>query len=357
MKWVIREQQKKESEFNAGSKARNDVDTILVNEGYNPLVANSELDESQGIVKKVWLQFSRCIEWNRCFQKLNADDTIVIQYPVRNHTVFFGGVLKKARKKGVRIIAIIHDLESLRLAISENSPTISKIRFRYEELSALKYFDKIIVHNEYMKKAIHDFFNIPMDKMINLEIFDYLYEPKNSEEHALFNGPVLIAGNLDKNKCGYVYNLPDSIQFFLYGANYDESSIQNENVLYKGKVKPDELPGVLKGSFGLVWDGPSAETCSGVFGEYLKYNDPHKASLYLAAGLPIIVWNDSALADFVSKNGCGLSVNSLLDLKQTIEAVSEKQYKLLCDDTKKISDRIQKGYHLKMALETSVSTN
>ena len=56
-----------------------------------------------------------------------------------------------------------------------------------------------------------------------------------------------------------------------------------------GSFLPDELPSALEGSFGLVWDGDSSKTCSGVFGEYLRYNNSHKASLYLASGFPIIV--------------------------------------------------------------------
>ena len=34
-----------------------------------------------------------------------------------------------------------------------------------------------------------------------------------------------------------------------------------------------------------MWDGPSPDTCAGVYGAYLRYNNPHKTSLYLAAGL------------------------------------------------------------------------
>ena len=40
---------------------------------------------------------------------------------------------------------------------------------------------------------------------------------------------------------------------------------------YFGSFLPDELPVALEGGFGLVWDGDSAETCSGVFGEYLRF--------------------------------------------------------------------------------------
>ena len=354
MKWIIREQQKKESEFNAGSKARNDVDTILVKEGYKPLVAISELDETQGIAKKIWLQFSRFNEWKKCFQKLNTGDTIVIQYPVRNHTLFLGSVLKKAKKREVRIIGIIHDLESLRLAISENSPAISKMRFKYEELSALRCFDKIIVHNEHMKKAIHDFFDVPMDKMTNLEIFDYLYEAKDSEEHALMNGPIIIAGNLDKNKCGYVYDLPNSLQFHLYGANYDECIRKRENIQYKGKVNPDDLPGVLKGSYGLVWDGPSTETCAGVFGEYLKYNNPHKASLYIASGLPIITWSGSALAEYVHTKRIGIIIDSINSLPGELKKTTAAEYKKMKNNVDRLGKQLKMGESIKKAINSAL---
>ena len=355
MKWVVREQQKKESEFNAGSKARNDVDSILVAEGYRPLVVNAVLDESQGKLKKIALQFSRYGDWLKCFEFPQKGDSVVIQYPVRNHTIFFANALRTLEKKGVRIIGVVHDLESLRLAISESSPPFSKLRFKYQELSALKIFSRIIVHNEHMRQAMHMLFDIPVEKMINLDLFDYLYEPKNVEEHAVFGGPVIIAGNLDKNKCGYIYNLPKDVCFDLYGANYDESCNQAENIHYRGKVKPDELPAVLRGSFGLVWDGPSPETCAGVFGEYLKYNNPHKASLYLSAGIPLIVWRKSALADFVERKKCGIIIDSLNDIGKNINCLNETTYKKIKMQVKAIQKQINRGNYTSEAILISES--
>ena len=354
MKWVIREQQKRESEFNAGSKARNDVNTILVNEGFNPLIANSELDESQGVVKKVLLQFTRYSEWKKCIKKLNTGDIVIIQYPVRNHTVFFGNVLKAIQKKNVMIIGIIHDLESLRLAISKNSPAISRIRFKYEELTALKHFSKLIVHNEYMRRALHDFFKVPMDKMINLEIFDYLYTLEYKDQHAVYGGPILIAGNLDKIKCGYAYDLPEGINFHLYGANYNEKQQKCMTAKYMGRVKPDELPCLLKGSFGLVWDGPTGDGCKGVFGEYLKYNNPHKASLYLASGLPVIVWSESAMASFVKVNKCGLLVDNLNQIPQILGKLSSEEYYKMINSALSVGAKLRIGYYTEEAISKSL---
>ena len=105
------------------------------------------------------------------------------------------------------------------------------------------------------------------------------------------------------------------------------------------------------GGFGLVWDGDSAHTCSGMYGEYLKINNPHKASLYLASGFPIIVWKQSALADFVRNNNCGILVNSLFEIAETLKSISEDEYQEMIKNSKRIGEKIRQGHYLKIAVE------
>ena len=107
----------------------------------------------------------------------------------------------------------------------------------------------------------------------------------------------------------------------------------------------------MQGGFGLVWDGDSSDTCSGMYGEYLKINNPHKASLYLASNFPIIVWRQSALADFVRNNNCGILVNSLFEILESLESMSEDEYQELVKNSKRIGEKIRQGYYLKAALE------
>ena len=57
--------------------------------------------------------------------------------------------------------------------------------------------------------------------------------------------------------------MPARPAYNLYGVGFDESRAL-ENEAYFGSFLPDELPAALEGGFGLVWDGDSAETCSGV---------------------------------------------------------------------------------------------
>ena len=161
---------------------------------------------------------------------------------------------------------------------------------------------------------------------------------------------MIVAGNLAQEKAGYLYALPAEPAYNLYGVGFDESRAL-ENETYFGSFLPDELPAALEGGFGLVWDGDSAETCSGVFGEYLRYNNSHKASLYLASGFPLVVWKQSALSHFVLEKGCGIAVESLHDLKETIDNLSDADYQDLVDNAKRVGQEIRDGNYLKTALK------
>ena len=101
----------------------------------------------------------------------------------------------------------------------------------------------------------------------------------------------------------------------LYGINYDEQNITSLNVEYKGAFLPNEIPSKLEGSFGLVWDGDSTDGCNGASGDYIRYNNPHKLSLYISSCLPVIVWSQAAIADFVRQHNIGFCVDKLIDIR------------------------------------------
>ena len=208
--------------------------------------------------------------------------------------------------------------------------------------------DGIIAHNDKMKDVLVQL-GIPEKKIISLEIFDYLI-PHFEEKKTYEKRTVLLAGNFDIKKAKYARQLPDNPEFSIFGINFEEENLP-QNVHYKGAFSPEELPYYLEGGFGLVWDGDSPYTCSGMFGEYLKMNNPHKASLYLASGFPIIVWRQSALTDFVTKNNCGILVDSLFEIAETLKSIQKKDYQELIENSKKIGEKIRQGYFLKTALE------
>ena len=137
-------------------------------------------------------------------------------------------------------------------------------------------------------------------------------------------------------------------EFNLFGINYQDR--HRDNFHYFGSFTPDDLPYNLTGSFGLVWDGPSSETCAGVYGKYLTINNPHKTSLYLASGIPVAIWKNAALARYVEENGCGITVNSLSELNSVISSLTDEEYNEMKEKAKKTGEKLRLGWYTKQAI-------
>lgn len=330
---------------NAGNKARNDVEEIVKREGYQALVLSVDNWYEMSTLKA---QLHKSKAFGQALAQLKQGDELLIQFPMLHHSFFTTHHVKKAQKKGVKVHFIIHDLEALRYVNVENFPLKHKIRVQIQELGLLGAADGIIAHNPIMKSVLVNK-GVAEDKIVSLGIFDYLIPNFQEKSGLTKDQPIIVAGNLAQEKAGYLYSLPEEPAYNLYGVGFDESrALANET--YFGSFLPDELPAALEGGFGLVWDGDSAETCSGVFGEYLRYNNSHKASLYLAAGFPVVVWEESALAHFVIDKQCGLVVSSLSDLKENLDTLSEEQYKEMLENAKQIGSKLRQGQYLRTAL-------
>lgn len=335
-----------EHEKNAGSKARNDVETILISEGYEGLELKVENWYKMNFFKA---QQHKYRATKSVFDQLGAGDELVIQFPIIHHTFFISQLIKQAQKRGAKFYLLIHDVETLRHAAGSEVKFRHKVRNYFQEKKALMSVDGIIVHNDIMKKVLVSQ-GVPADKMVSLEIFDYLipnFEEKTAPQK---DQPIIVAGNLNPTKSGYLYNLPEQPAYNLYGVGYDESRAL-KNTSYFGSFMPDNLPTALEGSFGLVWDGDSSETCQGSYGNYLRFNNSHKASLYLASGFPVVVWKESALAHFILEKSCGIAVASLHDLEAALENLTEKEYADLSENARRIGKDLREGYYLRSALK------
>lgn len=120
--------------------------------------------------------------------------------------------------------------------------------------------------------------------------------------------------------------------------------------IYNGSFDPDELIEHINGTYGLVWDGNSGYDCTGNYGCYLRYNNPHKASLYIAAGLPIVVWSKSALAELVKEKGLGVCIDSLRELS-ALPCPSSDLYITMKENVDMLGKQIREGEMLSAAIE------
>lgn len=332
--------------YNASTKARKDVEYILKNLNFKEFY----IETKYGVQQNKLLKFKQLIDyrknceiWMKTITNLKKDDILLIQYPLINTMLGFEKVMEKLKEKGIITIILIHDLDSLRFI---GMPRIVK-----EDRNVINKATYIIAHNKKMKEKLIEMCKIDKDRIIELEIFDYILDNEIIPRERKKDKPIIIAGNLSKEKAEYLKYLKNvnNVTFNLYGKGYQKDE-DEKNINYKGVFLPEELINNLDGSFGLVWDGNSIDTCSGPYGEYLRYNNPHKISLYLTAMLPVIVWKESAMAEFVEKNKVGITIEKLDDIPFAVQKIIDEEYAKMIENTKVISQDLRRGEYLKKSI-------
>ena len=328
----------------AGTKATKDFSEIAEKMNYGVLSVKM-CTTKEGKIAKIQRQIGFYIDWKRAYKSIEENSIVLLQHPFHYPQLTRESILNKLKtRKHVKYISIVHDVEELR-------------RFRYNDYykhefeTMIQIADVIIVHN--CKMAQYFIENgVPEKKLVTLEIFDYLQKLEN-RVFPEFKKAITIAGNLDTQKCGYIAELANlkSIKVNLYGPNFDEKMKACTHINYKGSYPADKIPEKLTEGFGLVCDGKSLDGCTGESGQYLKYNNPHKLSLYLSSGLPVVIWSGAAEADFVRKNKVGVCVDSLYDLQKYFEMLTEDEYNQMSHNVRKMAILLKEGAYGTRALK------
>lgn len=259
---------------------------------------------------------------------------------IQNYGRFINVLVFFAKIKHVKIHYIVHDLTYLRLGV------------RTSELNLLKKMDEVIVHTDSMKMHLmENGLNVPMKV---LWLFDYYSKDdfRPIEFYVKSRLTVAFAGNLKKSF--FLYDLQNldkgNLTFQIYGLEPSWKLKKNGFFCYKGFFLPDNVS-FLDAGWGLVWDGDAVDGCKGLLGEYLKYNSSHKVSLYLAAGIPIIIWHKSAMADWLKSEGVALLVENLNELPMMLNAITDEEYICFLYKARELGSRLKKGEFLKKCIE------
>ena len=276
------------------------------------------------------------------FFKQHSDmEYLILQYPLYSAFTMKRIVECLRKYTTAKLYIIIHDVESIRLYINEPEKG-------HAEIESFNLADGIIGHNQKMNRWLKE--NGVKVPLVDLGIFDY-DNPQPLQEYQGYDKTICYAGNLIDAKFLDEYHQKSKLTVF--GPNPAEK--YNDNIEYKGQYTPEELPKHLTQNFGLVWHGTSADTCNGTFGKYLRYNNPHKTSLYLSSGLPVIIWDQAALADFVKENGVGITISSLNEVDEKLNSISEEEYRQMHDNVRKIAKKMRSGYYATTAVDKLIN--
>lgn len=342
--------------FSAFSKARNDIELLCLRRNYIPVLFGRYPRSKPKVVRLLWYLFRFIPKWIGCCFKLKRGSILVLQYPFRGNitNTFFLKILKKLKK--IKLVILIHDLETLRGGIAGIVET-HKSMAEYGDKHLLPLADGIICHNYKMNEYLCSQ-GIEPSRLVNLDLFDYIADFKPDENFFPAENVLSIAGNLAPAKSEYIYKLinsTDKIHFNLYGKNIAGENVKLPNTSYKGVFSPEELVNHLEGKYGLVWDGTDIYSCVGSTGEYLKYNCPHKTSLYLACGIPVVVWSQAAIAEFIKEKNVGIVTDSLENIHEVISQVSDEQYNVMKKNAVSISQELTSGHFFYTALDKCIA--
>lgn len=323
----------------AGCKARIDAREIFLRRGYKSYPINYQ----PGKTFFLKVHFYISVFFRLC--KIPRHSIIAVQFPfyyLDRISILFSYI---ASFKHLRIIILLHDLDFLRFGGKYGLKQKKGCRILFKAKN-------IISHNQKMTEVLEEI-GIDSKRIVNLKVFDYLLDSRFPVSAHLNGNTVVFAGNLTKSlfcKNLKAINLKN-ISIRLYGVTDNPTSLLSKNIEYAGCFKPDELPYKLNGNYSLVWDGDSLKTCSGLIGNYLRYNNPHKISLSIISRLPVIIWEEAALADFVVNEKIGFTVKNLFELEEKISHITENQYAEFQKNLERLSSSLLRGLYLESALE------
>ena len=332
-----------DGKFHAGPKAPEDIIKILEKE-YN--AKNKFLYQATNPISKM---IYRIKLFGHIVSARIKNEVFVMQFPMYETSKLLNALfmfdLKFINKN--KTIALIHDLGGLR----DDSESLKQ-----QDISRLKKFKYIIAHNSIMKKYLIEN-GIDEKNVYVLELFDYLCnenKPQTNVKEIEGLPTVAYAGNLVLSKSPFIYQVEEdklNFKFNLYGVGVDEGKL-NSKFKYCGKFPPDELPNNIKSDLGLIWDGNFDESDENIhMKQYTKYNNPHKLSCYMAAGIPVIVWRKSAISNFVNKYNVGYTISDIYD----INTLDLSDYKEKSENVQKITNKVREGYYIKNVMDEIIN--
>ncbi len=277
--------------------------------------------------------FYKMVNHIKALKYIDKGDNVWFEHPEPLLYVFYVLFLKLLKTKQCKIYFITMDLHYL--LYKQNMQ---------KEIRLLNLSDFTILHAQNMKKLAVKYG--AKCKMECLHFFPYHTTDKMIEEEKLLNmkNIVAFAGSLSNSDFLYDFLRLEfrniKVRFYGFNANVDLTPYKDKS--YMGKFAPNEVSSIESG-WGLVWNGTSIDSLQGMLGEYLKYNAPHKMSLYLVAGIPVITHKDCGLAHIVEDKKLGLVVNSLRELDEKIASLSLQDYKIFVANAQQYGKYIREG--------------
>lgn len=269
-------------------------------------------------------------------------DILVYQYPSLNSGRFEDFFVDQMHRRGVKFVCLVHDVETFR---DQHAPKW------INEFDFLNRCDVLIVHNGRMARKLQA--AGVTTPMVCQYLLDYLDDNHDADCYYTqpedFRRSVMLAGNIEKSRylAEWHYQTPITV-FGETDAALARELNANPKVDFRGQRWRWQLIQELPRTFGLAWDG---DTSVFRYNDYTRYNHPHKVSMYLSHGLPVIIWRQAAVADIITQNHLGIAIDSLEDLDGAIQDLSDADVNLMITNVNRFGELIRDGWFTRQALQ------
>lgn len=342
--------QRQEETYDAAGKAMRDVFSVLADKGGKVIWS----------VPKGCKKFLKALDlpYLALFLLLCVGNGDFVFYSIPENRMKIKLLKRLQSMKKYQIICFINDLNAFRYGAIDAASMNEEAK---QELLAIQAADHVLVPNRNTEEMLRKM-GVASD-LIPVGIWDYLMSGEQAaamqrRRQTAENGgadvwKVAFAGNLNKSGFLAAMDLPEGVQMELWGKLDEEKQTGLPLCChYHGVLSSDEIPlAICTMDYGLVWDGKGADGIEGGLGEYLRYNNSHKCALYLASGIPVIVWSESGMAHFVRQHQCGITITCLSELAEKIKQADYKELKVRAMEA---APKLQQGYYLRKAVDAAV---
>ncbi len=259
-----------------------------------------------------------------------AGDFVICQFPTLNGLEFDRALVRHIRAYHGHVIIFVREMEPG--IIEERQSVWSEMAGLYNEAEAL------IVPSDAMKQFLIRQGIRGSMRFIVQEMLDVTLNPYRSEQNGLKRG-IHYAG--DPGSSGFPDTWDHEVPLYVYS----DQACPGGNVQKKGWMPSDRLCLELsKGGFGLVWYGGK----NGY--QYLTMNNSLKLSLYLTAGIPVIVPRGISNQRLIEENHLGVVVDTLDEAAELIKQISEQEYLKYVAAVERFAPLLREGFFTKKCL-------
>lgn len=329
---------------------------IQTDAAIKPSDDTAKLLEMMGAVRFPMQRFGGMYEqiFDDISNKLKTGDILIQTSPA--YTQWFDGedeLIDRVHEAKAKIIGIVHDIDAVRFGGLPD-----------DYIPKMNKYDGLIVQSTEMHMWL---VQAGLETRGQVTIMNGPWPYKTNEAYLKpkFVHQIVYGGNPDQNKSGFMKKLHQLASIPAYSmiiagnVGFEKWMPELKNdpfFLSLPNTQSEKLPGLLAdlGGFGLIMDGTECDPSDKYF-NYQKYVWPHKLSLYIAAGLPVIAISGTKAAEYVKQEHIGIVVSNIDAIPHAIKNVNASEYHIYSKNVGKCMMEVRLGTHLIEAVNGAIN--